>query len=561
MLDAALRADGRSLGEHLGAVRDRVPMRRIVGIQRDPAALVEAVATYLDEGYVRIKIKIKPGRDIAETAAVREAFGGIPLQVDANSAYTLDDIETLAELDRFDLLLIEQPLQEDDLVDHATLARHLRTPVCLDESIVSLKAAADALALGRHPSSTSRRAGSAATSRRVAIHDLCRDAGIPVWCGGMLETGIGRAANAALAALPGFTLPGDVSASSRFYAPRHRDRACRPRRRPRARAHRSRGRRRDRPCRARRLHRGARDHPAVTVAGPVVFRRRRTFAAAVALCTIAALSACAVDMGDKAPPPLPDDVTAVLVQLRSDVAARQAQVEVHNGTDQPLHIADVTVSDPRLAESASRVLDRESTVPPGGTVDIRIQLPAMACDVTTGSLTVQLTFVGRGAPEVRQGPLPDKLDVLSPIHEQECRAQALGRAAALSIASFAPSPAGRSGRSDARDRADGRGRRSDRRHPVHEPAVFRATTWAVISRSTSRSRKTTRPRPSMLPLVPFRCDPHAVQEDKRGTVFDLDVEVAGDPGVVQLAASEDMRGDILTWVAEWCGFGPGSTGP
>ncbi len=220
VLDAALRAEGRSLGEHLGAVHDRVPSGVSVGIQQDPTALVETVGRYLHEGYVRIKIKIKPGRDIGDTAAVRSAFGGIPLQVDANSAYTLGDIETLAELDRFDLLLIEQPLQEDDIVDHATLARRLTTPVCLDESVVSLKAATDALALGAASVINIKAGRVGGYLEAVAIHDLCRDAGIPVWCGGMLETGIGRAANAALAALPGFTLPGDVSASSRFY---HRD--------------------------------------------------------------------------------------------------------------------------------------------------------------------------------------------------------------------------------------------------------------------------------------------------------------------------------------------------
>jgi O-succinylbenzoate synthase len=220
VLDAALRAQGRPLGEYLGAVRDRVPSGVSVGIQRDPAALVDAVRGYLDEGYVRIKIKIKPGRDIAETAAVRDAFGAIPLQVDANSAYTLADVDVLAELDRFDLLLIEQPLQDDDLVDHATLARRLRTPVCLDESITSHKAAADALALGAASVINIKAGRVGGYLEAVRIHDLCRDAGIPVWCGGMLETGIGRAANAALAALPGFTLPGDVSASSRFY---HRD--------------------------------------------------------------------------------------------------------------------------------------------------------------------------------------------------------------------------------------------------------------------------------------------------------------------------------------------------
>lgn len=220
VLDAALRSQGRPLGGYLGAVRDRVPSGVSVGIQADPSALVDAVGGYLDEGYVRIKIKIKPGRDVADTAAVREAFGTIPLQVDANSAYTLADADTLAELDRFDLLLIEQPLQEDDLVDHAALAGMLRTPVCLDESITSLKAAADALALGATSVINIKAGRVGGYLEAVRIHDLCRDAGIPVWCGGMLETGIGRAANAALAALPGFTLPGDVSASDRFY---HRD--------------------------------------------------------------------------------------------------------------------------------------------------------------------------------------------------------------------------------------------------------------------------------------------------------------------------------------------------
>jgi O-succinylbenzoate synthase len=217
VLDAALRAEGRSFGEYAGAVRDRVPSGVSVGIQRDPAALVETVRGYLDEGYVRIKIKIKPGRDVGDTAAVRDAFGAIPLQVDANSAFTMADADTLAELDRFDLLLIEQPLQEDDLVDHATLARRLRTPVCLDESIVSDKAAADALALGSASVVNIKAGRVGGYLEAVRIHDRCLAAGVPVWCGGMLETGIGRAANAALAALPGFTLPGDVSASSRFY--------------------------------------------------------------------------------------------------------------------------------------------------------------------------------------------------------------------------------------------------------------------------------------------------------------------------------------------------------
>lgn len=218
IIDAALRAEGRSFASSIGAERDRVPSGVSVGIQSDPTALVDTVGGYLDEGYVRIKIKIKPGRDVDDTAAVREAFGAIPLQVDANSAYTLQDADTLAELDRFGLLLIEQPLQEDDLVDHATLARRLTTPVCLDESIVSDKVAADALALGSAAILNIKAGRVGGYVEAVAIHDRARAAGIPVWCGGMLETGIGRAANAALAALPGFTLPGDISASARFYA-------------------------------------------------------------------------------------------------------------------------------------------------------------------------------------------------------------------------------------------------------------------------------------------------------------------------------------------------------
>ncbi|KQS01137.1 MAG: o-succinylbenzoate synthase [Microbacterium ginsengisoli] len=217
VLDASLRSEGRSLGERLGAVVPRIPSGVSVGIQRDASTLVDTVAGYLAEGYRRIKIKIKPGRDVADTAAVRDAFGDIPLQVDANSAYTLADIDTLVELDRFDLLLIEQPLREDDLVDHATLAERLSTPVCLDESITSFKAAGDALALGAASVINIKAGRVGGYLEAVRIHDLCRNADVPVWCGGMLETGIGRAANAALAALPGFTLPGDVSASNRFY--------------------------------------------------------------------------------------------------------------------------------------------------------------------------------------------------------------------------------------------------------------------------------------------------------------------------------------------------------
>jgi O-succinylbenzoate synthase len=218
VLDAQLRARGESFAAFLGASRDAVPAGVSVGIMDSIPELLDAVDGYLAEGYLRIKLKIEPGWDVAAVRAVRERFGDILLQVDANAAYTLADALTLAKLDDFDLLLIEQPLAEDDIRQHAELARLIRTPICLDESIGSAEAAADAIALraARVINIKPGRVGGYLEARR--IHDLCRANGIPVWCGGMLETGIGRAANVALAALPGFTLPGDTSASSRYFA-------------------------------------------------------------------------------------------------------------------------------------------------------------------------------------------------------------------------------------------------------------------------------------------------------------------------------------------------------
>jgi len=218
VLDTQLRASRQSLAGYFGATRSTVPSGVSVGIQPSIPILLDVVGEYLAEGYVRIKLKIKPGWDVAPVEAVRERFGElIPLQVDANAAYTLADARVLRQLDAFDLLLIEQPLPEDDIRQHAELARLIRTPICLDESIVSVRAAADAIALRACSviNIKAGRVGGYLNARR--IHDLCQANGIPVWCGGMVETGLGRAANAALAALPGFTLPGDISASDRFY--------------------------------------------------------------------------------------------------------------------------------------------------------------------------------------------------------------------------------------------------------------------------------------------------------------------------------------------------------
>jgi len=217
ILDAWLNAHGVSLARHLGAVRTRVPCGVSVGIMDSIGELLDAVERYLAEGYVRIKLKIEPGWDVEPVRAVRERFGDVLLQVDANTAYTRSDADHLARLDAFDLLLIEQPLDEEDMLGHAALARRVRTPICLDESIVSARAAADAIAVQACSIVNIKpgRVGGYLEARR--IHDVCAAAGVPVWCGGMLETGIGRAANLALAALPNFTLPGDTSASRRYY--------------------------------------------------------------------------------------------------------------------------------------------------------------------------------------------------------------------------------------------------------------------------------------------------------------------------------------------------------
>ncbi|WP_030245935.1 o-succinylbenzoate synthase [Streptomyces sp. NRRL S-350] len=219
VLDAHLRTTGESFGSYLGAARDRVPCGVSVGIMDSVPELLDAVDGFIAEGYARIKLKIEPGWDLEPVRAVRERFGDdLVLQVDANAAYTLVDAQHLAKLDDFGLLLIEQPLANDDIVQHARLAELLRTPVCLDESIESAADAAAAISIGACSVINIKpaRVGGYLEARR--IHDIARAHGIPVWCGGMLETGIGRAANVALAALPGFTLPGDTSGSSRYFA-------------------------------------------------------------------------------------------------------------------------------------------------------------------------------------------------------------------------------------------------------------------------------------------------------------------------------------------------------
>lgn len=218
VLDAELRARGTGFAQHLGAVRQAVDCGVSIGIQDSIPELLDLVDRFLEQGYRRIKLKIEPGWDVEPVAAVRDRHPDVPLQVDANTAYTVDDARHLAQLDVFELLLIEQPLPEDQMLAHARLARQLQTPICLDESIVSAQTAADAIALSACSIVNIKpgRVGGYLEARR--IHDVCRAHDVPVWCGGMLESGIGRAGNVALAALPGFTLPGDTSASDRYFA-------------------------------------------------------------------------------------------------------------------------------------------------------------------------------------------------------------------------------------------------------------------------------------------------------------------------------------------------------
>ncbi len=212
------RAEGKSVAALLGGTRAEIVSGVSLGIERDGERLYRLIDQYLAEGYRRIKLKIAPGADVYVVRAVRAHYPDVPLQVDANSAYTLQDIDTLKALDEFGLLLIEQPLAHDDIIDHARLQAELTTPVCLDESIHSAEDARKALDLGscRIINIKVSRLGGLGEARRV--HDLCHARGVPVWCGGMHEYGIGRAHNIALSALPNFSIPGDISASDKYYA-------------------------------------------------------------------------------------------------------------------------------------------------------------------------------------------------------------------------------------------------------------------------------------------------------------------------------------------------------
>ena len=209
---------GQPLWQHIGGVKHEVACGVSIGIQESVDELLELIETEVAAGYQRVKIKIKPGWDANVVRAVRRRFPAVPLMVDANSAYTLEDVDRLRQLDEFDLMMLEQPLGHDELIDHADLQRQLKTPICLDECIRTAHHAQQAIRLGACGVINIKLGRVGGFAEALRIHEVCRNAGVPLWCGGMLETGIGRAHNIALSTLPGFTLPGDVSASKRYWA-------------------------------------------------------------------------------------------------------------------------------------------------------------------------------------------------------------------------------------------------------------------------------------------------------------------------------------------------------
>ncbi len=225
--DLEAKRRNASLADLLGGEKDRVAVGVSVGIQPNTSTLLQVVAAYVEAGYRRVKLKIEPGSDIGGVRAVRTEYPTLPLQVDANTAYAIENVDVFEAMDAYQLLMIEQPFAEDDLLDHSKLQARIETPICLDESIRGLRQVRQALEIDACRILNIKQARVGGLQEALAIHDYCSGKNVPLWCGGMLETGIGRAANLALASLPGFTLPGDISASDRYYvddiaAPRFR---------------------------------------------------------------------------------------------------------------------------------------------------------------------------------------------------------------------------------------------------------------------------------------------------------------------------------------------------
>lgn len=271
-------------------------------------------------------------------------------------------------------------------------------------------------------------------------------------------------------------------------------------------------------------------------------RRSRTLGVAAVLAALVLVGCAPAQTG------IPEGVEVSLMQLRSDVAARQAQVRIANGTDDAIRISDVVVDDDRFADAAERAdQGRTTTVRPGATVDIRVQLPAMDCRTDAGSPTVALTL----PTGVARGSIDDALGVLAPLHERECRAERLAEEISLTFAGFEPAQNPDPAALDLLVETTGGGEALVTGIRPTNLLGFDGLGGAALPLEIDAS--TAGVGVVTLPLVPQRCDPHAVQEDKRGTVFILDVEIDGEAGVIELAADDELRGRILTWVSEWCG--------
>lgn len=215
--DLYAKQQGLPLYKVLGGEKTEVEVGISLGLEKSDDIIIEKIREKVEEGYKRIKVKIKPGRDVEMIRAIREVFPDIPLMADANSAYTLDDIELLKQLDEFNLMMIEQPLGSTDIVDHATLQKAIKTPVCLDESIDSYENAKAAIELGSCEIINVKVGRVGGLAESIKIHDLAKEKKIPLWCGGMLEAGVGRLTNIAITTLPNFVLPGDTASSSRYW--------------------------------------------------------------------------------------------------------------------------------------------------------------------------------------------------------------------------------------------------------------------------------------------------------------------------------------------------------
>jgi hypothetical protein len=253
-------------------------------------------------------------------------------------------------------------------------------------------------------------------------------------------------------------------------------------------------------------------------------------------------------------------VTVEVVQLRADVAVRQAQVHLVNGSDEPLEIGDVQVDDPRFAAPATRVLaGRTSTIAPGGELNVRVQLPNVSCPADSAGEaepTVELELLSGEEPTTVRVPAADPLGFLAPLHERECRAEALAAAADLTFTAFTASAPGAPATLQLTIAPTGEGAATvDAVQATNLLSFGPATVDGTYPVGVEVTPDAPEPVVVDIPILPSRCDPHAVQEDKRGTIFDIRLTLDGEPGEIELFVGDDMRGKILTWVADWCGFG------